>query len=63
MGPRGPAIPVVAVLKAVVNGETPESRQHVRTALESSQVARDQCCRNVAICPQCDAHCGDMDQP
>jgi hypothetical protein len=63
MGNRDPFHTVVAVLQALRSSAPAENQPHILDGIEPLQMAREKCGLDVATCSQCDAHCGDLNQP
>jgi hypothetical protein len=55
---------VIAGLRRIPDGSLTENQSwHVRDAIDSLRVAREERCLNQPACSDCDHRCGDLSQP
>jgi len=55
---------VIARLIRIPDGYLSENQTwHIRDAIDSLRVAREECCLNRPACSHCDDQCGDLSQP
>jgi hypothetical protein len=55
---------IITLLGNIPDGWLSENQNwHVRDAVDSLRVAREECCLNRAACSHCDDQCGDLSQP
>ena len=61
--PSGFLDAVIAGLNKLDGRLSENQRWHIRDAIESLQIVREEYCLKPLACGRCDAQCGDLSQP